>query len=496
MGQGHILVESQPPRNYTRLAVAIVIAALVTSASALAYASLVATVTKTATSTSNDTTIQAITEATTVLSTTTVESTPALYASNISQGLQLQVALNSSSIAPHGEVAAQIELVNTLDHNVSLTVVQNKNISQWNGEDFFCGDNPSQSLVGFALFSGRFSAENISTAGSPPQLSASSMAVPCGISLPLNGTTFLPDSDKTLSFSDYGQTQEPSGHVTAEVNATTGHCLPPVSYETTSTLESCPEASGIIGYWNASFGQTGNATFSSPDFTYLPSGVYTMVAADDWNQTLYVHFQVSGSTPPAECPSIGTLGSSFGQVTASTTYPAFICVQLYYYNSPFAAMTLNLTAALSIQGVQENNPNDVLNGASNFTISASPSQINIGGPKNESEGTIVVYTITENPGASGTYWLGFLQSSGLSGYLVTPQEPTSCGSYGELIAGSGQPDYAQGLSGCITIPTTTQTSSSITASVPGYHTIPGIPYLLPDDNIYFTIVGIGSSTSA
>jgi len=276
-------MNAAPPRSFTRLAIAIMIAAVVISASILSYSSFEAAVTRTASATNSTVTKTSTETATTTISSgVTLENTPVLYTSSISpQGLQLRVTLNSSNIQSHGEVAAQIELVNTLNRNVSLTFEANQNISAWN-EDFFCGENPSRSLVGFALFSGHFSAENVSTAGSPLQLAAP-VAIPCPISLGLNDSTFLPNSDRTISFSYYSQTQEPSYRVTAEVNATTGYCLD----------SACGTSSGLLGYWNPGFGYTANTTFTSHDFNYFPAGEYTIVAADDWIQTVYAHFQVN-----------------------------------------------------------------------------------------------------------------------------------------------------------------------------------------------------------
>jgi hypothetical protein len=190
---------TQAPQSYTKLAAAIVVAAVVIGAGIAASSYFGTARTTTITSTVTETTISNV----------TVDRGPFLYASGVSaQGLQLQVAMNSSSIQSHGEVAVQIELLNTLSQNVSLTVVTNANISGWNEEDFFCSQNPSQSLVGFALFKGYYSSENISAAESPLQLAAP-VAVPCSFSLGLNGTTFLPNSDKTMSSGYYAQTQEP-----------------------------------------------------------------------------------------------------------------------------------------------------------------------------------------------------------------------------------------------------------------------------------------------
>jgi hypothetical protein len=212
------------------------------------------------------------------------------YSTVSASGLRLQVTLNSSSIPSQGEVAAQIEVANTQSQNTSLTVVPNQNISGWNVNDFFCDMNPSHSLVGFALLKGNFAAANVS-AGSPLRLVASSVALPCPYSLPLNGTTFLPNSDKTVSFSYYGLTEEPSYSVTAEVNTTTGYCT-----FSSSLSGGCSTTSGIIGYWNASARYSGNTTLGSTGFTYLPSGAYTIVAMDDWGQTVYAHFRVSSTS--------------------------------------------------------------------------------------------------------------------------------------------------------------------------------------------------------
>jgi hypothetical protein len=174
-------------------------------------------------------------------------------------------------------------------------------------------------------------------------------------------------------------------------------------------------------------------------------------------------------------------------VTTGPTSPAVICVQLYYYNS-VAPLTINLTSVLSIQAVQyiPNGSVDYprsFNGASNFTITTSQTQLVIGGPTNENEGTTVAFAITYKAGASGIYELGLFSSSGLGAYMLGAQEPESCGAYGEILAGSsGLPNYAQEQVGCITFDTS---SASIA--------IPGIPYqLIP--GTYFQILGLTNSS--
>lgn len=213
--------------------------------------------------------------------------------------LQLQVMLNSTTVGEHGSVAVQIRLVNTLDRNATLAVVPNQTIAGWDAADFVCSANPSSSLVGFAVFQGDFSAQNISAAPQPLQL-APPFYPPCAIRLPINATTFLPESDEAVSRnSAVPFTGE------AEINATTGYCTGSgLSGEGGSVY--CGYDPGLVGYWNGSAQAGGNLNFTSPAFVYFPPGEYTMVVMDDWNLTAYAHFQVT-PTPggsPADAASL------------------------------------------------------------------------------------------------------------------------------------------------------------------------------------------------
>lgn len=262
------------------------------------------------------------------------------------------------------------------------------------------------------------------------------------------------------------------------------------------------ETSTIAGYWTGS-GQ--NYTFHA-----FPVGNYTLVVFDAWGQTAIAHFAVdlrdsttsnassgTSSTDTAlveQCPDTSP-GSGFGTVTAGTVSPALVCVQLYYYSA--TPLNLNLSGALSIQALQYVYNGGVgtprsFSGASNFTVSESQLQLAIGGPTNENEGIIVAYAVTAKAGASGTYQLGYLPSSSLDTWMLGAQEPEQCGYYGQLVAGNGQPDYAQ-PTGCITYTTTNGSSSTVTSSSSS-PTIPGIPYQLISGDLYFRVVGVTSST--
>jgi hypothetical protein len=174
---------------------------------------------------------------------------------------------------------------------------------------------------------------------------------------------------------------------------------------------------------------------------------------------------------------------------------------LYYYNST-APLALNTTQALSIQALQYiangsvNYPRS-FSGAANFTVTPSQTELTIGGPSNENEGTVIGYAITAKAGASGTYQLSFIPTACFicrlgptaSDWLLTPGEPLNCGYYGQLVAGTGQPNYVQ-PTGCITYITTGATTAS--SSTP--HSIPGISYQLPNGDIGFEITDVTNST--
>ncbi len=184
----------------------------------------------------------------------------------------------------------------------------------------------------------------------------------------------------------------------------------------------------------------------------------------------------------AECPQPEGLGPSesiFTLVAGSTT-PTILCMQLYYFN-PTTSVTLNPLDELSILALQYIPNGSVsyprsFNGAPNFTVGVSQTQLVLGGPNNLNEGTTIAYSFEASPGASGTYQLG------LSYWRLTSNEPVSCGYFGALVAGDGKPNYSD-IDHCIT--------TGISGSPP----IPGIPYATADNFIYFRLVGITNSTA-
>jgi hypothetical protein len=218
------------------------------------------------------------TNTTTIISTVSLISGPPwVYTSGVSaDGLDLKVTLNSTSVHSRGAVGAEIQVANTLDQDVSVSMppastIGSGDIYTWSVYDQVCADNPSDYIVAFALFQGHYSPANIS-AGTP-LLESPIWESLCGAGFnPPGAVTFRPNSDVTnYTFN-------------AEVNATTYYC----------NSNNCDNSSGLLGYWNAppTKPPAADLNYTSPAFSYFPPGEYTIVATDAWNQFVYVTFVV------------------------------------------------------------------------------------------------------------------------------------------------------------------------------------------------------------
>ena len=398
-------------------------------------------------------------------------------ASNSSQGLQFRLQVKPNGGANFTVTAEEVNLLGSVN-NVTEA-------NQWkyaaNLLDPFNNCAPGDSPVGFAIFQGYYGINNYTSGKSLPLYNTTTM-FSCTVNYFPNVYLFQPKSDNISVYNDH----QFRVNTTASVSLSTS------------------------GYW------TGGADTSSPATFNAFAGSYTVLGADEWGSVLLLHFSVTtsgssstgNSTVPAECPGTPSFASGLGQLVAGTSSPAVLCFQLYYYSA--TPLTLNLTNALSIQALQYIFNGSVgtprsFSGAPNFTVSASQSQLVIGGPTNENEGTVVVYNLTAKAGASGTYQLGFLPSSGLTTWMLGAQEPEQCGYYAGLVAGDGLPNYAQ-ITHCITMAYTTAYSSTTclcptapaacpcaSESTSSSPSIPGIPYPLISGDVYFRIVGETSS---
>lgn len=193
----------------------------------------------------------------------------------------------------------------------------------------------------------------------------------------------------------------------------------------------------------------------------------------------------SGSTALlACCASVLGPAHGFGTLVVGTSSPAVICVQLYELSS--SPTLLNLTSLLHILGPEpgafESSP------AGNFTVVPSQDVLLIGGPSNANEGTVVAYSITAKPGASGTYAVG------LPGWLLGGRDGGVFGAActdGQLIVGNGQPNYLSGGS-CLVMVTSSSSSSTNAGSTQSF-TIPGAsdPY---SNTLYFKVIYVTNAT--
>ena len=190
------------------------------------------------------------------------------------EGLQLRISSNSTSIKPHGAIAAKIQLANTLSRNVSISnIQQNQNVTKWNDSDYICGFDTGFGIFGFALFKGHITASNISSAGAPLVLHPP-IYPPCAMIPGAHSVTFLPNGTSAIVTAS-GQ---PSPAI-MELNATTTYCTGPGAGQV-----NCPISAGLVGYWNSSVAANGDMSLSSPELVYFPPGEYTIVALDAWNQ--------------------------------------------------------------------------------------------------------------------------------------------------------------------------------------------------------------------
>jgi hypothetical protein len=182
----------------------------------------------------------------------------------------------------------------------------------------------------------------------------------------------------------------------------------------------------------------------------------------------------------AKCSNPSGVGM-FPTVNASSSSAAVLCVRAYFFSSN-QTYTADASKLLGINAYSANNT--YFDGSSNFTVIPSPDQVTIGGPNNQNEGAVMAYAMIAKPGASGTYQIGLSST-----WVLGPDGPEQCGYYGELVAGTGQPNYIiRGFSGCIAY-TVSFSGSTVTNSTK-YTVLNN--YVLYNGDLYLQISGAGS----
>jgi hypothetical protein len=172
-------------------------------------------------------------------------------------------------------------------------------------------------------------------------------------------------------------------------------------------------------------------------------------------------------------------------MVVGTSPPAILCLQLYDINST-SPIVVDTASLVSVQGSEQG-----FVGGGNFTVIASQDQLTLGGPSNLNEGTIVAYAITARPGANGTYSLQ------IGGWHLIGIDEELCPFYGQVIAGTGQPNYFRGLDGggspCTVI--NTLPNGSVKLSPAEESEIPGVAngYVM-NSTLYFKAIDVVDST--
>jgi hypothetical protein len=244
------------------------------------------------------------------------------FNSTISQdGLQIEVALNTTSLLAGKGLSANVYLTNTLPRNVSLsanlTAVPGSALEAL-GRGYQCDGEGLLGLLNFGLYQGHYTAANFSREAVPLvlQLPVANLcpnfyyyveAAPQSVEFAANSNMVTVSGQKTtgmhLSLWTVNCTAGPytSGPSTIIVNGSTTTS----SGGTQLSLACGPGYEGLRGYWTMP--PNGKYIFieHSNNSTVLQAlkeahglyheftpGSYTIVAEDLWNQTVFAYFEV------------------------------------------------------------------------------------------------------------------------------------------------------------------------------------------------------------
>ncbi len=213
-----------------------------------------------------------------------------VFSSGVSpDGLQLEMALNSTAMRVNGSIGGHVSVVNTLGTDVTVVVPEpSQKMSDWSRYTNIC---PTSNFEGYAVFIGRYSADNISLAGEPLTL-VPPMILNCVIPYYVPGPlTFSPHGGPSGQTVVYAQS--PSSTKEDRLLITTLFCN---TTESGPQSFSCSWASpGLVGYWEGGPGSPANFGFTSPGFARFFPGVYTIMAWDVWDQYVFARVVVTSA---------------------------------------------------------------------------------------------------------------------------------------------------------------------------------------------------------
>ena len=174
-------------------------------------------------------------------------------------------------------------------------------------------------------------------------------------------------------------------------------------------------------------------------YTFSSERTSTVIDTATITTTIPVTYVITSTAQPVIVPCSDAYPNGTAPPDAPSVYvrqgaTAFLCVQYYYYNYS-STMSVNTSSIVSLQGYRSVNNSQLLgfDPSPNFTISARPEEITLGGANNLNEGALVLYAIHAKSNSSGTYTFSLLAA------LYPSME--DCAGFSKIIVGSGSPDY-------------------------------------------------------
>ncbi len=208
--------------------------------------------------------------------------TQTIVSSNTINGLNLTLTINSTAISQNGNLSIDLKLVNTLDSYINITAENNwpdikgLELPYTQPGQICTGSGILAGAIRLSLFKGYYTTGNISSANNPMALAApftrENLPIPsCPTSLgfhyiPLT-YSFKPLSDEAILLVNKTNYNERGKNITT-FNETIEYSMNAIGYTAPRSL--------------------------GPAYNFT-SGIYTLVGADEWNQTAIVHFNVTGA---------------------------------------------------------------------------------------------------------------------------------------------------------------------------------------------------------
>jgi len=201
--------------------------------------------------------------------TATSTATSTVYPLDGGKYLQLQITTNETVVRDQGAIMAEVVMFNPNSSNLTAVLGSEPNsiIRMWNENNYPCGARIVSPMFGFALFRGDVVQDNLSSAGSPLELTHPAPSCPVdGASQ--NFYVFLPNSSQAWAY--YGGASQPPTLVRTVENVTSLGC----------SGGECSEGTSLNGY------------FIGATFYRLSPGEYTLVAEAAWGQQVFHYFLV------------------------------------------------------------------------------------------------------------------------------------------------------------------------------------------------------------